>query len=131
MVKIIIFFLFLNISVFTQTGEPKFNQKDFLYIKPMGKTTSNIDDLFSKKEITLKFLATWCPKCRKEVKEEQLKKEEFIYIFGNYGNETEESILNFLSENPQVYPAYFNSDNYLYKKYNVTKVPTAIILKNY
>lgn len=126
-----IFFLLFNLTLLGQVNDKIFLKEDLLKIKPIGNVFHiNKDDFFFKKEINLKFLATWCPKCQEDIKNDYLSKKKYIYIFGNYGKDNEESVSAFLSENPHITPAYFDTDNYLRNKFNISKVPFTVSIKN-
>lgn len=126
------YFILLNFSLFAHATSEVFSKEDLLKIKPIGNNfyIDEVDLLFEKEEINLKFLATWCPKCQEDIKNDRFLEKKYIYIFGNYGKDNEDIVTNFLLENQHIAPSYFDTNNYLRKKFNISKVPSIIFVKN-
>lgn len=106
---------------------------DFIkLVEPLTRESSPIQNYLVKSdEYYLKFVATWCSICRKELTQESIdsSNKKFIYIFGNYGRDSKIEVRNFLYENPQIKPAYFDNENILKKHFKVNKVPFVVQIK--
>lgn len=102
---------------------------DFSKLEPLTSNTSFTEEPLSKSDTAFfKFVASWCPVCRKELTLEKINSTDknYVYIFGNYGIDSKEKVLRFLEENPHIEPAYFDENNILRKHFNVNKVPFTV-----
>lgn len=103
---------------------------DFTKLELLAGNNNSIQDYLVKNndEYYFKFVATWCPTCKKELTQENIgfSNKKIIYIFGNYGRDSKTRVKDFLYKNPQVEPAYFDNENILKKYFKVDKVPFVV-----
>lgn len=98
-------------------------------LESLTSTTPFSEKFLTKNDdIFFKFVASWCPACKKQLIPEKIKSADknYIYIFGNYGPDSKEKVVKFLKENPHIKPAYFDNENILRKHFNVKKVPFTV-----
>ncbi len=98
----------------------------------ISTTTFNTNSLVKKKNFSLKFVATWCPTCKKELTDSFINASntDYIYIFGNYGGDTKDKVNEFLKANPHIKSAYFDEENLLRRHFKINKVPTIVTIED-
>ncbi len=86
---------------------------------------------YKGKIVVLNFWATWCGPCRREIPDlntlVEKYKDDGDVIFLAITNDSRERVLNFLTNNQFDYKIAFDPDD-TYEKYNVTAVPTHVII---
>lgn len=94
-----------------------------------------MEDLKGKK-VFLNFTATWCPdslreKAQMEEDYEKLKSMDnikFIIIFGPYGSDTKEKVIEYMKEHNYKVPVYYDTNKTMAKTFGLKNYPTSFLI---
>lgn len=123
-----IFFLFLVAFVSAVLFFSLSSKKELAGIKNIEimRSSEIYEDYKDGNPVKIKFVATWCPICQKELTEEFVNSQDdnYIYVFGNYGADNIEKVEQFLKKNPHLKSVVFDKNSELRQKFGIKKVPT-------
>ncbi len=103
-----------------------------LKLKQLGGKTVNVSALVGKKIIVLNFWASWCSACEEEIPALAALKaspgaDKAVFYGINVG-ENDALIRYFLEKNNYPFPVLTDSNRKASRKFNLTSVPTTIII---
>lgn len=88
----------------------------------------------SGKITVINFWATWCPPCQEEMPDLEIfarRNQQKIDFYAVNLHESEEKIKNFMNENKYTMPVLLDKDGAIAKKFQVTAIPTTVIVNKH